>query len=108
MSAKQQPNKAAECGNVCVPSGTRNLEEFEMESREMSNAIDLPANVAAQMMLESTTNMQANNRDGRAMSTVALGVLQAAAARNFDELGAVESRSTSGVMATPLAAPVTQ
>lgn len=71
------------------------------------SAIDLPPNVAAQMMLESTTNMQANNRDGRGVSTVALGVLQAAAARNFDELGATESRATSGVLATPVGTPTT-
>lgn len=74
----------------------------------MSGQIDLPPNVATQLQLETVGNIQANNRDGRGVATVSLGVLQAAAARNFDELGAVESRATSGVMATPIASPTTQ
>lgn len=78
------------------------------EGAEQMSAIDLPSNVAAQLQLESVTNNQANNRDGRGVSTIALGVLQTAAARNFDELGATESRATSGVMATPIAGPTTQ
>jgi len=64
--------------------------------------------VAKHLMTETVGNIQANNRDGRNTATIAQGVLQAAAARNFDELGAVESRSTSGVMATPVASPTTQ
>ena len=69
--------------------------------------VDLPPNVAAQLQVESIGNIQSNNRDGRNVATAAMGVLQAAAARNFDELGAVESRATSGVMATPIASPTT-
>ena len=68
-------------------------------------AIDLPENVAQQLQMESVANIQANNRDGRNVSTTALGVLQAAAARNFDELGISESRANSGLIATPIAAP---
>ena len=74
----------------------------------MTSPIDLPPNVAAQLQLESVGNIQANNRDGRNVSTGALGVLQAAMARNFDQLDAVESRATSGVIATPVAGPTTQ
>ena len=69
-------------------------------------AID--AGVLAQLQLETVGNIQANNRDGRNISTTALGVLQVAAARNFDELGVTESRATSGVIATPIASPTTQ
>jgi hypothetical protein len=73
---------------------------------EMSGqAVDLSPNVANALLNETIGNIQANNRDGRNVSTMAMGVLQMAAARNFDELGAVESRSTSGVMATPIASP---
>ena len=75
------------------------------ETEPMS--IDLPANVAAQLQMETVGNIQANNRDGRNASTQSMAILQAAAARNFDELGAVESRATSGVMATPIASPTT-
>lgn len=74
----------------------------------MAEPIDLPSNVAAQLQLESVGNIQANNQSGRAVSTAAMGVLQAAMARNFDQLDAVESRATSGVMATPIASPTTQ
>jgi len=77
------------------------------EVNEMADPIDLPSNVAAQLQLESVGNVQANNQSGRAVSTAAMGVLQAAMARNFDELGTVESRATSGVMATPIAPPAT-
>ena len=74
----------------------------------MTEPIDLPSNVAAQLQLESVGNVQANNRDGRNISTTAMGVLQAAMARNFDELGVVESRASSGIVATPIAGPTTQ
>lgn len=73
------------------------------EKRKM--AVDLPDSVASQLMTETVGNIQANNRDGRNVSTIAMGVLQAAAARNFDELGTVEGRSVSGVLATPIAGP---
>ena len=77
------------------------------DSEEESMPVDLPPNVAAQLQMESVGNIQANNRDGRNASTMAMSVLGAASARNFDELGAVESRATSGVMATPIAPPTT-
>ena len=78
------------------------------DGEEPMSAIDIPANVASQILTESVGNIQANNRDGRNIATTAMGVLQSAAARNFDELGAVESRATSGVIATPVAGPTTQ
>lgn len=74
----------------------------------MPDQVDLPANVASQLMTESVGNIQANNRDGRNVGTTAMGVLQGAMARNFDELGSIESRSVSGVMATPVASPAVQ
>ena len=73
----------------------------------MAEPVDLPQNVAAQILTESVGNIQANNRDGRNISTTALGVLQAAAARNFDQLDILESRANSGVIATPIASPTT-
>lgn len=56
---------------------------------------------------ESHGNFLANNRDGRNMGSIAMGVLQGAAARAFDELGVPESRATSGLIATPVAPPST-
>lgn len=69
---------------------------------------DIPDSVATQLMTETVGNIQANNRDGRNLGTVAMGVLQGAMSRNFDELGTVESRANSGVIATPVASPATQ
>ena len=80
---------------------------IEIGDEAMAEPIDLPPNVAAQLQLESVGNVQSNNQSGRATSTAAMGVLQAAMARNFDQLDAVESRATSGVMATPIAGPTT-
>lgn len=70
--------------------------------------MDLPQNVASLVITESTGNIQANNRDGRNIGTIAMGVLQAAMARNFDELGTIESRANSGIIATPVASPAVQ
>jgi hypothetical protein len=88
--------------------GVLTVSIHERDEEMAADGVDLPSNIAAQLQLESIGNIQANNRDGRNVSTTALGVLQAASARNFDELGAVESRATSGVIATPVASPTTQ
>jgi len=69
---------------------------------------DLPEAVANQLMTETVGNIQSANASSRNVATLANGVLQAAMARNFDELGVIESRATSGVMATPIASPTTQ
>lgn len=78
------------------------------ESQMATEAVDLPHNVASHLMTETVGNIQANNLAGRNIATTANGVLQAAMARNFDELNAVEGRSVSGVLATPIASPTTQ
>jgi hypothetical protein len=71
-------------------------------------ATDIPENLAQATMALIQSNLVANNRDGQAISTTALGVLQVAAARNFDELGVTESRANSGLIATPFAGPTTK
>ena len=81
---------------------------FPSESEIEMPAVDLPESVASQLLTESVGNIQANNRDGRNVGTLAAGVLQGAMARNFDELGTIESRANSGVIATPIAGPTTQ
>lgn len=73
-----------------------------------SEPVDLPPNVAATLQQQAIGDIQADSRRGRDTATLANGVLQAAMARNFDELGPVESRGVSGVMATPVASPTTQ
>ena len=69
---------------------------------------DLPEAVANQLMTETVGNIQSANASARNVATLANGVLQAAMARNFDELGTIESRANSGVIATPVASPATQ
>ncbi len=71
----------------------------------MPEPIDLPPNVGAQLQLESVGNIQMTNANSRNVANVVMGTLQSATVRNFDELGAVEGRSVSGVFATPIAAP---
>ena len=78
----------------------------DQEKRPMAQ-IDLPDNVASITLKESVDNMQANNRQGRDTFTLSSGALQAGIAKTLNELGPVESRSVSGVMATPIAGPTT-
>lgn len=75
------------------------------DEETMPDPIDLPSNVGAQLQLESVGNIQMTNQNGRAIANMAIGVLQAAMARNFDELGAVEGRSVSGLMSVPIGSP---
>lgn len=70
--------------------------------------VDLPENIASQILTETAGNIQATNNNGRNFANTAGGVLQGAMARNFDELGTVEGRAVSGVNATPLGAPSPQ
>lgn len=88
-------------GTVTVP-----IESPVDEGTKM--ALDLPEGVGTLLMTESAGNLQADNREGRALTLLSAGVLKGAMARNFDELGTIESRSNSGVMATPIASPATQ
>lgn len=73
-----------------------------------TDVMDLPANVATMFISETSGNVQANNRDGRNLGTVAMGVLQGAMARRHDEVGTLEGRAVSGVNSTPMASPSTQ
>jgi hypothetical protein len=72
----------------------------ETECEKMNEAYEL-------LKLESMGNIQANNRDGRSIATAAMGSLTAGVAKAHNELGPVESRAVSGVMATPIASPTT-
>lgn len=75
---------------------------------KMAEPIDLPANVASQFMATAVAGANDSSSNVRNVANIAMGVLQTAAARSFDELGVTESRATSGVIATPIASPSTQ
>ena len=100
-----EPNEFS--ADPVIGDGVVTLPSNEEESK-MAEQIDLPPSVASQVLAETVGNIQANNRDGRNIGSLAAGVLQAAMARNFDELGTIESRANSGVIATPIAGPTTQ
>jgi hypothetical protein len=70
--------------------------------------VDLPEGVAAHLLKSGSESYQRQMSQGGDVSQLANGVLQAAMARNFDELGIKESRAVSGVVATPVASPTTQ
>lgn len=79
---------------------------IEIEEKKM--ALDIPEGIGTLLLNEAAGNIQANNRDGRNLATIAMGSLQAGVAKTHNELGPVESRAVSGVMATPNASPTTQ
>ena len=93
----------ADDGTVTVPIDN----PVDEEEKKMA-ALDLPEGVGTLLMVESTGNIQSDNREGRALTTLSSGVLKGAMARNFDELGTIESRANSGIIATPVASPATQ
>ena len=77
------------------------------EKEKKMAAVDLPESVASQLLTESIGSIQNNNRQGRDTFTLASGALQAGISKTLNELGPVESRAVSGVMATPVAGPTT-
>ena len=57
------------------------------------------------MLAESAGNVQASNRNSRNMFDIASGAMQGTMVQNFKDVGVVEGRSVSGILATPIAAP---
>ena len=68
-------------------------------------ATDLPDGVGQLLMVETTGNLQASNRNSRGVFDAVMGALAGTVQTNFAEVGVVEGRSVSGVLATPIAAP---
>jgi hypothetical protein len=75
---------------------------------EATMASDVPENVAQQMMVESTGNIQASNRNSRGVFDAVMGAIGATVQTNLAEVGVLEGRAVSGVNATPIASPTTQ
>lgn len=67
--------------------------------------MDLPEGVGQLMMTETAGNIQASNRNSRNTSDVVMGALQGTVVQNFKDVGVVEGRSVSGILATPIAGP---
>ena len=70
--------------------------------------IDLPDNVAGALLKEGSESHQALLLDIRHNGANVHNLVRTSAFRKFDEIGSMESRANSGVMATPIAGPTTQ
>lgn len=80
----------------------------ESEVKPMAEQIDLPPNVATHLQMEALNNYSANTREGRDNASHASSLARYVATSKYAELGPVESRAISGVMATPVASPAVQ
>lgn len=76
------------------------------ESEEM--AIALGDTISELLLTESAANVQASNRNTRGGFDAVMVALAASVGQNFNELGTLEGRANSGVLATPIASPTTQ
>ena len=71
-------------------------------------AMDLPDGVGQLMMTESAGNIQASNRNTRGVFDAVMGALAGTVQSNFKDIGTLESRAASGVLATPIAGPASK
>lgn len=85
-------NEAIDLVVLGPPKPNRNGDETMVE------AMDL-------LQLESVGNIQANNTRARDAATLSNNALQGAITRDFGELGTVEGKAHSGVMATDIGGP---
>jgi len=77
------------------------------EEHEMA-AIDLPETVAGLLLKEGSESHQQLMFESRANSQHTNNLVRTVATHKFAEVGPIESRAVSGVMATPIASPTTQ
>ena len=71
-------------------------------------ASDIPENLAQSMMADTAGNIQASNRNSRGVFDADMGSIGATIQTNLAEVGVLEGRAVSGVMATPIASPATR
>lgn len=69
---------------------------------------DLSPNVANQLLTNVVSNVNSAADAARFSNQEVNSLLARSSAKAFDELGVVEGRSVSGIVATPLAGPVKQ
>ena len=76
--------------------------------REENMPVQLGDTISELLLTESAGNIQASNRNSRNTGDVVMGALQGTVVQNFKDVGVVEGRSVSGILATPIASPATQ
>jgi len=70
-------------------------------------AIDLPENVASELLRNGMAAHQQAMTDISTNASHIHNITRGSIVRKFDEIGIQESRSASGVLATPVAGPTT-
>lgn len=75
---------------------------------DSSMPMDLPEGVGQLMMTETAANVQQSNRNSRGVFDIAMGALAANVGQGYKDVGAVEGRTISGLLATPLASPTSR
>ena len=68
--------------------------------------MDISPNFGALLMNEAASGIQLSNNNARQASQLANAALQAQMVEDAREVGLLEGRTASGVLATPLASPV--
>ena len=72
---------------------------------EMGMAIDIPENVAGNMMVLAAGQIQQGTGRMNGVFDAAMGAIAGTIQSNFSEVGVLEGRAVSGVNATPLGPP---
>ena len=75
------------------------------EGKNMAQDLDLPQGVGQLMMTETAANVQQSNRNSRGVFDAVMGALAGTIQTNFKDIGVLEGRTASGVLATPIAPP---
>lgn len=78
---------------------------LQTEEEKQMAAIDLPENVMGTLLMHGAQFHQAHMSDITTNAGVTHNLARLIATRNFDEVGVLEGRSVSGVLATPIAGP---
>ena len=94
-------------GELTIPAPDRSETEKEDDMSTPTAQVDLSVNVANLVLTESVGNIQASNRNSRGIFDAVAGAIGATIQTNLAEVGVLEGRAVSGVMATPIAAPST-
>lgn len=70
--------------------------------------MDLPENVQSLLLKSGSENFLSAQQESQTNASNVHNLARLSAVRRFSELGPIESRAVSGVLATPIASPTTQ
>ena len=94
--------------NIEVSVSGVDEQEKSTETGDKRMSIDLPANVAGAILKQGSEAHQVIMTDVINNGANVHNLVRTSAFRKFDEIGSIESRANSGVIATPVASPTTQ